>query len=267
MKFLRRRLSRITGLIALTSAPTFGAQLDPSIPSPSIGTWTISPAVTSHYIFRGVELAGACFQPWVDYTVGPLSAGVWSSIALKDQVADDSDPEIDLYGSYTFTSQSGSYSVVPGFYFYTYPDAKRSNGLYSCTFEPSLAAIFSAGGVQFTPKIYYDMMLKGATFEITGALALPLKSLGTELDFSATAGTYKWDAVTADASPAEKNWGDYWAVGIAIPVQVTVRSKLTLAVTYSEGRNNYYKQGSEPRQINEDAHGQTAVTLSYAISL
>jgi hypothetical protein len=110
-------------------------------------------------------------------------------------------------------------------------------------------------------------MLKGATYEITAAIAVPLTSLGTELDFSASAGTYKWDDVAADTSPAIKNWGDYWTIGVAVPVQLTMRSKLTLGYMYSEGRNNFYKQGTDPREVNDDARGQSAVTLTYAITL
>jgi len=231
------------------------------------GEWTIAPAFTSHYLFRGVELAGACFQPAVDYTKGPLSLGVWSSFAMEDRVDGDSDPEIDLYGSYTFSSESEAFSIVPGFNLYTYPDAEKSDGLYTATFEPSLAAIFSVAGVEFTPKVYYDFMLEGATYEITAAVALPLTSLGTELDFSASVGTFKWNEVAADTSPPVKNWGDYWTVGVAVPVQVTARSNVTVAVIYSEGRDNYYKQGTLPQEINESAHGKTAVTLTYSITL
>ncbi len=261
MKIRHRRCLWIIAAAAFAAVPMSSAPLDDAR-----GVWTISPTITSHYVFRGVELAGASFQPWIDYTLGPLSVGVWSSTSLKDRSPREPDPEIDLYGSYTFTTQSGALGIMPGFYYYTYPDAKRSSGHYSSTFEPSLAAIFSVGGVQFTPKVYYNVMLKGATFEITAAIALPLKSLGTELDLSATAGTYKWNAVRANASPEEKNWGDYWMLGAAVPVQVTTQSKLTIAVGYSDGRNNFYKQGSLPQQTNERAHGQTAVTLSYSIS-
>lgn len=261
---MQLRLRRCFCLIAatvLTAASLFSEPLNDVR-----GVWTVSPAITSAYVFRGVERAGASFQPWIDYTMGPLSAGVWSSTSLQNRSIRESNPEIDLYGSYTFTTRSGALGIMPGFYYYTYPAAKRSRGHYSSTFEPSLAAIFSIRGVQFTPKLYYNVMLKGATFEITAAIALPLKSLGTELDLSATAGTYQWNDVTADASPAEKNWGDYGAIGAAVPVQVTTQSKLTLAVTYSDGRNNFYKQDSLPQQVNQRAHGVTAITLSYAIS-
>lgn len=231
------------------------------------GVWTVSPAITSSYVFRGVELADACFQPWIDYTRGPLSLGLWSSAALKDRVSGDSDPELDLYGWYSFKTASGHLTVVPGFYLYTYPDAERSNGLYSATFEPSLGVVFSVAGIQFTPKIYYDVMLKGATYELTAAFALPLTSLGTELDFSASAGTYKWKDIVADSQPSVKNWGDYWTVGVAIPVQISMRSKITAAVMYSEGRNNFYKVGTLPRFENEAARAQTSFTFTYSLSL
>lgn len=227
------------------------------------GTWTVSPVIVSHYVFRGAVLADASFQPWVDYTRGPLSLGLWSSTALKDREAGGSDPEIDLYGSYALTLRDGAFSLVPGFYLYTYPDAERANGAYACTFEPSIAAVFSVHGVQFTPKIYYDVMLKGATYELTAAMAFPLPTLGTELDFSAVAGTFLWRDVTAGVSPDVKNWGDYWSFGVSVPVQVGVRSKVTLGIMYSEGRNNFYKEGTLPRVRNADARGQTAVSLSY----
>ena len=233
----------------------------------SQGLWTVSPTLTSQYIFRGVKLADSSFQPWVDYTAGPLSIGVWASAALEDRVAGDSDPELDLYGAYTFSSRAGAFSFVPGFYLYTYPDARSEIGLYSTTLEPSLAVVFTAEGIQFTPKLYYDLMLRGATYEITAAIALPLTRLGTELDFTATAGTFKSSDVTHAAAPEVKNWGDYWSFGVAVPVQISVRSKLTLAVLYSEGRNNYYKQGQAPREQNEGAGRHTSVTLGYSITL
>ena len=262
MNLFRSRPSTLAGFLALFALPLHGGWFEGET-----GTWTVAPAFTSHYLDRGTELAEASFQPWIDYTIGPLSAGIWSSFALEDPAYGDADPEIDFYGFYTFRNERGTLSIVPGFYLYTYPDAKRRNGFYSASFEPSLAASFAVAGIQLTPKIYHDVTLKGATYELTAALALPLTSLGTELDFSATVGTFKWDDVTADAAPAVKNWGDYWMVGVAVPVQVSLRSKLILALTYSEGRNNFFKQGTDPRERNETARAKTAVSLTYAITL
>ena len=192
---------------------------------------------------------------------------MWSSFALEDRIGGDSDPEIDLYGSYIFSNASGSFSIVPGFYLYTYPDAEPDDGVHRATFEPSVGAIFTVAGIQFTPKVYYDVMLKGATYEVTAAVALPLTSLGTELDLSATAGTFKLSDATERTTPAVKNWGDYWMLGLAVPVQISARSKVVAAISYSEGRNNFFKQGTLPRERNENARGATAVTLTYSITL
>ncbi|HYD84321.1 MAG TPA: hypothetical protein VEA63_09715, partial [Opitutus sp.] len=183
------------------------------------------------------------------------------------QVSGDSDPEIDFYGAYSFSDDSERWSVVPAFNLYTYPDAKRSDGLYRATFEPSLSVSYTASGIRFTPTVYHDFMLRGTTAELTAEFALPLTSLGTELDFAATGGTFKWKSVTADASPDEKNWGDYWTVGVTMPFTVGARSSVSLGVLYSEGHDNFYKVGTDPKQPNDDAGGHFAVTLSYTVEL
>lgn len=228
--------------------------------------WTITPAIVSQYLFRGVHLAGPSFQPSVDYTAGPVSVGLWSSAAVSGRMSGGSDPEFDFYGAYTFPAWSDRLAIVPGFYWYTYPDAERSNGLYSNTFEPSLAVVFTTHGVQFTPKAYYDVTLKSTTLELTAAIALPMKSLGTEIDFSSTVGTFRSDSVTARANPRARNWGDYWLLGVAVPIQVTMHSKIVIGFTYSDGRNNFYKQPGSPQQINEDAGRHGALSLSYSIT-
>ncbi len=231
------------------------------------GEWSITTAVASRYMFRGVRVGGESFQPSLDYARGPLALGLWSSVGLADQVSGDSDPEVDFYGTYSFGNDSETWSVTPGLNIYSYPDAERADGLYRATFEPSLAVSAIVGGIRFTPTIYHDLTLRGTTAELTAEFAVPLTSLGTEVGFAATVGTYKWNSVTADASPREKNWGDYWSAGVTLPFQVSARSSVGLAVAYAEGRNNFYKQGTDPKQPNEDAVGRVVVTLSYTVTL
>jgi len=229
--------------------------------------WTTGSTLSTEYIFRGVKLAGFSAQPWVDYTAGPLTAGLWSNVAIDQHSTRYSDPEIDFYGSYTFASHSGAFNLVPGFTCYAYPNAGDKESHHPITFEPSLAGVFSWHGVQFTPKVYYDVILEGATFELTSALAVPLKSFGTELDFSATAGTYQWRKSARHASQAILNEGDYWSVGIAVPVQISFRSKVTAALSYSDGRNNFFQQAGSVRRKNPDAGSHVAFTLGYSLSL
>lgn len=252
-------MSAMMGLSAGAALSTTAAAAERS--------WTISPAIASRYLFRGVERAGASFQTSFDYTADALSAGVWSNFALDDSGAANTDPEIDLYASYALSGQSAQFQIVPGFCLYTHPDAKRSHGGYPVTLEPNLATVFFVRGIQFTPKACYDLMLKGATFELTAAYALPLTTLGTELDFNASVGTFKYHAARADATPAVKNWGDYWLVGVSLPYQISARGRVLLNVTYSEGRNNYFKPTGSPRSANGNAASGAAVTLSYSVTL
>jgi uncharacterized protein (TIGR02001 family) len=268
MDFRRIALLRVLPLLACCCFGALNAAADePVVASDEEGSWSLTPAVTSQYLFRGVRVAGASFQPSLDYSAGPLALGLWSSAAFENRVSGDSDPEIDFYASYSISNHDDTVSLVPGFWLYTYPDAERSDGYHRMTFEPNIALNVDLAGIRFTPTCYYDLTLEGATYELSAAFALPLKSLGTTLEFAATAGTFKWDNVTRGASPAEKNWGDYWTIGVSAPVQISANASITLGLTYSEGRNNFYKQGTDPKYENGDAGRHGAVSLSYSFSL
>lgn len=251
----------LAGLIALASAAgAFAAASDE-------GAWSVTSAIASHYLFRGVRVSGASLQPSLDYAAGDFAGGVWSSIGLDDHASSDADPEVDFYGAYTLRGDSEVWNVVPGFTLYTFPDARRKNGYRNSTFEPNLAVNVTAAGILLTPRIYYDLTRAGATYELTAAAALPLQNLGTELVIAATAGTFKWNSAGGGSSSDTKNWGDYWLVTMSAPVTISARSSLELAVTYSEGRNNFFKTAGQPKVENANAIGRAAVTLRYTLKL
>lgn len=225
---------------------------------------TFTPAVVSQYMFRGVRLGGPSLEPTIEYDSGPLALGIWANVPLADKVAGQSDPEIDPYGSYTFTLIPDQLTLQPGFTLYTYPKADKANGFYTVTFEPNLALNYTVAGVKLTPKIYYDVVAKQATYEFTAAYALPLKAAGTELDFTGTVGTFKATDAIENASPSYKNGGNYWLVGVGVPFQLTTASKLTLGLAYTKGSDNFLKQGTSPKVENTGAVGRGVVTVSYA---
>src|SRR5205823_1734712 len=136
-------------------------------------------------------------------------------------------------------------TLVPGATLYMYPDADKTAGFYKDTFEPSVALNWTAGALTLTPKVYYDVVLNGPTLELGAAYVVPLK--GTELDFSGTVGSYRWDDAIENSTPTTKNWGDYWSAGVALPFQVTKTQKLTIGWTYTQGTKNYIKTGSLPK--------------------
>lgn len=243
-------------IAALLSSPALPAE-------PTDGSWTFTPAFVSQYMFRGARLGGPCLQPTLEYGRDALAVGFWGSFPLKDHVTDRSEPEVDFYGTYSF-GITKSLSVVPGCYLYTYPDATKSDGYYPLTLEPSLALEWQAGPVQFTPKLSYDCMLKGPTAELTAALAVPLPAAGTELDFTATAGTFLLTDYAPDTSPAVKNWGDYWLIGVSAPFRLPNGATITLGWAYTAGSRNYLKQGHAAKEANPDAVGRGVLSVGYA---
>jgi len=228
------------------------------------GSWTLTPAVASQYMFRGVRLGGPAFEPSLEYDAGALAVGVWANVPISDKVDGQSDPEFDFYGSYSFDIVKDVSSIVPGVTIYTYPNAKKVNGFYKATFEPNLALNYTLGPVKFTPKIYYDFVLKGPTAELTAAAAVPLKDAGTELDFTGVYGTYKWTSAAADSTPDVKNWGDYFLVGVSAPFQLNKEAKLTVGFAYTKGSSNFFKQGTAGKVPNGAADSRGVVTISYA---
>jgi uncharacterized protein (TIGR02001 family) len=254
------RLFALASLLFELSKPGSG-QVAPA----ASGAWTVTPAIVSQYMFRGVRLGGPSFEPTVQYDRGNLELGVWGNSPLSDKVPGQSNPEIDPYGWYKIPVNE-SFSIQPGFTWYTFINAEPKNGFYRMTFEPNVAANWTVNGLTLTPKVYYDVVLKGPTAEVNAAYALPLKTIGTELDFNASVGTYKWKAAVAQQSPPVKGWGDYWLVGVTVPYQIAANAKIAVGFAYTRGSGNYFKQAPLPKAANPAAVGRGVVTLSYALT-
>jgi uncharacterized protein (TIGR02001 family) len=259
---MKTRIPLLIAAVAGLAATGASAQTAAAAPAMS---FTATGAVVSQYMFRGQRLNGAGFQPAVEMAAGNFTAGVWGNFVLDDKVPDSSDPELDLYASYTFTLGK-DLTLVPGATAYFYPSAPTNAGFYRTTFEPNVALNYTIEGVKFTPKVYYDTVLKGATYELTVGYAVPLKDIGSELGFAATAGTFLLKEAANDTSPSVKSWGDYWSVGVTMPFQVDKNSKLSVGFAYAEGRNAFTKQGNFGKAANSLAVGRGVVTISYAIS-
>jgi uncharacterized protein (TIGR02001 family) len=254
----------VTATASFAQTPTPPAAVAPAPAAPSF-TVTATASAVSQYMFRGLRLSDGGFQPSVEMSSGSLTLGAWGNFPLDgDKVPGSSDPEIDLYGSYSIPVAE-QITLAPGFTSYNFPNAPESAGFYRSTFEPNIALSWTmASGVKLTPKVYYDLVLKGPTYEITALYALPLPQIGSELDFTATYGGYKWTEAANDTSPDVKAWGQYWLLGVAAPFQITPKSKLTLAFAYTEGRDAFTKAGDLGKTPNSLAIGRGVVTFSYA---
>ena len=238
------------------------AQAPATASAPASSSIMLIPSVVSQYMFRGVRLGGPAFQPSLEYDYGNLALGVWANTPISEKVSNQSDPEIDPYGSYTF-NVNDNFSIVPGVTLYTYPRTDVSQGFYRATFEPSVAVNYTLQVVKFTPKVYYDVILKGPTYELTAAFTVPLTDLGSELDFTAVGGTYKWTDAARNANPSLTNYGDYYLGGVSMPFQINKESKLALGVAYTKGTGNYFKTSASPKSLNPAAVGRGVGTLTY----
>jgi uncharacterized protein (TIGR02001 family) len=250
---------------AAALAPSLVAQTPAASSAAPAATWTVTPTFVSQYMLRGVRLGGASFQPTVEYANGPLTLGVWSSVPLAAKVPGQSDPEIDPYFSYT-VELAKDLTLQPGGIVYTYPRAEKNKGFYQTTVEPSLALNYTIEGVKITPKFYRDVVLEQTLWECTVAFAVPMKEIGSELDFLGTYGTFKATNALENTNPHMKNWGDYWLAGVSLPFQINKESKVVIGWTYTEGGQNFLKQGSAPKVENAGAAGRGVFSLSYSIT-
>lgn len=244
------------------AAPAAAVPAAPAAPSWST---TIEPTYVSQYMFRGVRLGGNSFEPSITSTYGPWTLEIWANdpISNSDKVPGQSDPEIDPQGSYTYTVND-SLTLQPGFTWYNYPRAPESQGFYKMTFEPNFAVNYTVAGITLTPKIYYDVVLKGPTYEFNAAYTVPLKDINSELDFAGTAGTYYQTDVVKSSVPDTKTWGNYWLLGVSMPFTITKASKLIVGFSVTEGSSAYFKQAGSPKVQNTAAVNRGVLSVSYA---
>jgi uncharacterized protein (TIGR02001 family) len=255
-------------LTALAGALSVGlldarAQSGANVNAPTV---TANVTTVSQYMFRGKRLGGVSLQPSLELggmVGGAMTLGIWANKPIANRVVDVSDPEIDFYGSYSVTMAEGL-SLVPGFTYYYYPNL--INTVHKATFEPNIAINYTLSGVKLTPKVYYDFMYKGATWEIAGAHSVALANLGLTVDLSASFGTFKLTDVVKDASPKVKHWGNYWTVGLSVPFQISPNSKLTLGWTYAEGWQHKLKQGAAAMYTDPLQAARGVVSVNYSFS-
>lgn len=248
-------------------------------------TGTASTSWVSDYLFRGQELSGAAVQSSVEADAAGFALGVWEStpVGKEDRwyqapgrTAERplADPEIDYYASYTAKLDS-AVSFVPGFTLYTFPKATQLvpldgqiwlPGQFRSTFEPNVALIWTVSGVSISPKLYYDVTKEGLTGEINAATAIPLRAIGTELDFSATFGAFREQRALDTRGTYSLGYSYYSLSGPSAPLPPGGNSGVFVVPTnyprYQITGGYWQVQGTLPYQLG--AHWKAAVSLGYA---
>lgn len=261
-----RRLCLAVLLGTSAAVPSMRADAAPAPAAAPAVTFTLTPSFVSQYMFRGYRIGGPSFQPEIEGDAGNLAVGVWSNFPIADKVPGQSDPEVDPYASYTW-NLNDQLSVSPGLQVYTYPNADVGDGSFRATVEPNLGFTASFGQVKVTPKVYYDLVLRSTTLELNAAAAVPLKAIGSELDFAATYGGYvaaNWVNTGSAGGPDTRAWGGYWLAGVSLPFTISPAAKLSVGYAYTEGFDSGTKLGDLPAEPNTQAVGRSVWTVSLA---
>jgi len=236
-------------LLGAAAAGVLAIQAQTAAPSPVLTPTDVSvditPTYVSQYMFRGQRLGGQSVQVPIEGTTGPWTVGIWADAPIYD-TSRQSDPEVDYFGSYALPLGSG-FDLRGGATLYTYPHeglsgAFRRNmgigeGYYRSTFEPDAGFDYSFAGLRLSPTYSYDTVLRGSNYELAAVYAIPLKDMGTELDFNGSGGYYLYSDASKihDGLGAVKSKGDYWSLGASIPFQIARGVKFTAGWAYDDG--------------------------------
>lgn len=246
---MKKQTLLTVSLVALTASPMFSQSF-----ADSKGEFTITPSYVSDFMFRGMRLGGPSFQPSVEYSRGPLAIGVWANFPMSKKIEGVSDPEFDIYASWDWELLPDTLTVRPGFTAYTFPRAENKDGFYQATYEPNISLVYSVSGIAFTGTYYYDLVMKGPTYEFGIDYSIPIKPIGVDLELSALVGSFEWSESEKSAEKIEAS-ANYWQAGISIPYEFSKNSKMIAGWYYTEGKEKH-----------SDAFGRGVFNLSFSYS-
>lgn len=204
---------------------------------------TVDFPFVSKYVFRGVKLGRESLQPSVEVATGDFYAGLWNNTPLRNEHDGDASKELDFYLGWT-PKLTENLKADFGATYYVYPSMV---GSWNNDSIEVFAGLNLALG-NFTPAlyIYRDFTLNSWTVQGSVGYSVPLKSLGTSLDFNATVGA---------VSPNNAEAYDYYSVGVNLPVKLSDIVKLNFGVTYTE---NDLDNGDDP-----GLWGTVGITASF----
>jgi len=172
----------------------------------------------SKYVFRGLPLARASFQPSVRLTAGENYAGLW----LNQPFAGKSDSEIDLNAGHNFPL-AGGWSLDAGVTLYYYPQADAQSGGPRHTVEGYLGLNGAIGGTNVGAGLFRDIDRHATTAQVTAGYSLPLNARAT-LSLSGAAG-----GVAPDHGPGYI----FCSAGAAVPCKLTDTATFTVGVNWA----------------------------------
>ena len=147
--------------------------------SAQIAGLSANAAVTTNYIFRGISQSGAnpAVQAGLDYAIGDtgLAVGAWaSSIDFGNVNGEDTQIEVDFYGSYTLAI-TDAFSLVVGGTTYNYPSSPH--GVNYNWYEGYIGAAYNFGVAAVNARVYYApdyVNLSTSQIYFSGGVSVPV---------------------------------------------------------------------------------------------
>ncbi|WP_404424732.1 TorF family putative porin [Nibricoccus sp. IMCC34717] len=181
---------------------------------------------TSKYVFRGLKLTDEAFQPSVEVSAGDAYIGVWTS----QPVTKNQSNEVDVYGGYKFKASEELTFEAVGTY-YLYPEAR--SGQVHESYEAGVGATYTVAGISTTVNAYYDFRLEAQTYQASVGYSLPIKDLGTSLDFTVNYGVV--GAKNFDTLGQHESY-NYWGADVSLPYKLSEKATAVAAVHYGDTR-------------------------------
>ncbi|RME69930.1 MAG: hypothetical protein D6781_07430 [Verrucomicrobia bacterium] len=167
--------------------------------SASYAPTTVSADVTfaSEYVFRGVQLADNAVHPSIEFGYDNFYLGYWGAFPVENMSSKGWINEYDFYAGWGYDLNENT-KIDLGATYYYYTDADS-------TFEPYVGISSEMGVVTPSLYVYYDVDLKNITVQGSLGGSIPLESIKSSLDLSATIGyvnvdegdSYAWYGASA----------------------------------------------------------------------
>ena len=254
---MKKRTLLLLPLTALIAAPLHSQSED------SEGIFTVTPSFVPVFMNRGARQSDFSFQPTIEYSKGPLSLELFCNFPISDKIPGAADPQLDFAAHYTWIIAPNLLTVKSGVTLSTLPRANKDDGIHKATWEPSVCFGYTWNDIDFLLNFYYDITMKGSTYEFGIDYSIPLQHLGFDVELSALVGRCGWSEAEVNANLKVANNGNYWQAGVAIPYEFSKKSKLVVGWHYVEGFNNHFYVGGE-RIPNYDAVGRGVFNVSFS---
>lgn len=213
---MRRLSSFLLGVL-------FGVQTQAQATEASVN---LSAEYTSEYVFRGITFSGEAIQPAVEASLGGITIGAWSSLAIGDD-QDVFTDQVDLYINSSWELSDFLTGEI-GATLYHFPD---SGGLFDIGSDDEDASTVELyGGLDFdillSPSVtaFYDIHLETITVEGSAQYDI---SILTDLIFRAS--------VTAGLVEAETGGLDYQYGRLSIKSFYDVTDRASLFAGFHYG--------------------------------